>query len=844
MVKYAGLSGNLYQVPAKSLEPIIASPDFYIRKSLDLKHVQDLVKVIQEGEELPPVIVATIKELSAKRIINGNHTAKAYAMLDREVSVLDLGELSWEEAVKLQAELNHQGKVLTLKPEDLKHYAELLYMAFRSELGGKKDRRTAVQRIALYLRKSERWIYHYLEEVIQKEDEELKKRAFELVEKGLSQEEIAKALGIDQATVSRWLSKELQNTLTKLDNKPLKLCIFEVTSKMHNLSLSHSTLMAYNLNRDFVKLLDEYYSVEGRRFAGIPEWLKEKGYEIDQKEWEELVRLVVGTLERTLIANLGKTDKEIRLAMEKELSQLGKTARERIVLGFLEHMKGKVEKDYRTAQRILDELDTPEVVDVRSEFLKRLRKEEGLLKKHAELWASLFSERLEELEKKYPVLKEEDIDSLPEVDSKEELLQELKAQYYDYRIPQELVDRLWTKLSTEKKQKLLEELSRIDSLEDLEEWAMGVDTSLIEKELEQKRKALLKAYEDRKVAEFIGMIRGLSYGSFTEFVESLSEEDKAIALRRVKELREVFDKLPKASEERIRELLESGLTGEEVLESLRSEGYLPEKERVLKVKERLLREEEEKLRQKEEELRKKEEERQVIEGKLMEGDDELPEWVKELIKEEDTESVRTIGFKGLVQALEKAIEELQKQKLSWQKAKELFEKTQNKEGIKLSEKSLKDLERLIQSLQNKLEKAQLALQKKEEKKKASPVAVKYAYKAFQEWLSEYRSHTGMDLPERDKSRGLAEFSRLFDEYLQKGMDMEEFYEVFISAMRVQFSRLLNTRQPQSIAWLTPSDLVMNFARYIPIANYDKFIAEHTRRTAELIENMLNGEFEP
>lgn len=97
----------------------------------------------------------------------------------------------------------------------------------------------------------------------------------------------------------------------------------------------------------------------------------------------------------------------------------------------------------------------------------------------------------------------------------------------------------------------------------------------------------------------------------------------------------------------------------------------------------------------------------------------------------------------------------------------------------------------------------------------------------------------MELSERDKKRGMAEFIRLFDEYLER-MPPKEFMEVFKKVMEAQFARVVRGNLRSGLAYLTPSDLVLNFARYVPVALYDRVVEEHTRRTIDYIEDLLNG----
>ena len=201
-MNYAGLRGNLVEKDPKTLP--VAREDFYIRKALDLRHVEKLKQAILEGEELPPVIMVYVKELEDWRIVNGNHTAKAHELLQRPVKVFEVeGEFSYEDAIRLQLELNPIEN-LPVSKEDLKVMAIRAYKTMR-QVGAKRERTKIIQSLALIFKKSERHIYRLLDDVIEEEDRGLKEKAVKLWREGKTQEEIAKELGVPQQTISDWL---------------------------------------------------------------------------------------------------------------------------------------------------------------------------------------------------------------------------------------------------------------------------------------------------------------------------------------------------------------------------------------------------------------------------------------------------------------------------------------------------------------------------------------------------------------------------------------------------------------------------------------------------------------
>lgn len=559
-MNYTGLRGNLVEKDPKTLP--VAREDFYIRKALDLRHVEKLKQAILEGEELPPVIMVYVKELEDWRIVNGNHTAKAHELLQRPVKVFEVeGEFSYEDAIRLQLELNPIEN-LPISKENLKVMAIRAYKTMR-QVGAKRERTEIIQRLALIFKKSERHIYRWLDEVIEEEDRELKEKAVKLWREGKTQEEIAKELGVPQQTISDWL---------KANNYQVKtfriLPIFDTCQKPVN----HLTI-----TKDFSDLMERYYK-EREEGQKLEEWAKSKDIELDPEELQKLKSFLSDLASRTAVEMLKDTQEAYEKLLRERLKAIGfgTKAVKALVESFSKHkalIRKTCEELIKKIESLAENLDLSE-----EEILHKAFHHEAL---YRELFMSVCKDEIKKALSKYPVLSKEEIslEAFYEL-AEEELEQELKAQYPGYRIPRDLIE--WLKLEVRKK-RLEEEKAR--------------------EEEERKKK---EEQEKAKLSEIISQLKTSLPESLEVFLMSLSDEEKAIALKHVGEVRRVFESLPKANQELIEELAKAmleGLTEEEVKEELRAKGFVPDIRPVLKRKEELIREKEEEIKRKEKELK-------------------------------------------------------------------------------------------------------------------------------------------------------------------------------------------------------------------------------------------------
>jgi len=245
-----------------------------------------------------------------------------------------------------------------------------------------------------------------------------------------------------------------------------------------------------------------------------------------------------------------------------------------------------------------------------------------------------------------------------------------------------------------------------------------------------------------------------------------------------------------------------------------------------------------------------------------EGLEEVPEeFLREFLigfgeEEGQQQKKKGIGIKGVKKDLESYIETCAsalKFLEEWErKITKLFEVLPlpsdprvskiKKELLGQFDKARKMLTKNMGYMEHTLKRVEVTLKRR--KRVSNPMAVRMGYRAFKMWLKVYRLLTLQDLPDKKKKSGLEKFIKLVDEYLSYGHDPEEFMEILKKVMKVQFARFINGKADlESLESLTPSDLVNNFAKYLPIALYDRIMAEHIRRTEEYVRELLGEDYE-
>jgi len=708
--------------------------ELYVREKVDPQWVENLKEYILEGAFQPFIVCAHVEGLQGLHLIDTHHTyfaLKGAGKTSAKALVVN-EEIPIEKIIIVQLRLNRsEQKPLTLKERKqsvLKHYLNI-----KNKLGKDfyKSRGQIIQEIMQETGLSRAYIYKILEDILQKEKEDLKQLVKELYSQGKKQLEIEEILGIPQPTISHWLNENnyqiIINPSTGVDDFSVKRIFTE----------------GGRLDREFLEFLNGKLE-EGMR---VQEFLTEYGKAFraeDVKRFREWIGVVV---EEAMLESHGKKDFFVYLMREKlPLS-------ERALKNLYEHAKALmvvIEKARQEFRSLVEELCFHDSA-VSEEAIYRLIKErlnekrtkgrfgEGneysivssFILKHFSKFASLEAEKIKECIQSMPVLKEEEVEldeSLFEL-SREEFEREIKARFPNYKVPQETLQKLWEKLRQEKEKRerereraILEELLQrakdphlqsVESLPKSSEEAKvlkkyyhevlqafnSVKTAKLEdlkgfqgETLEELKswlasngfrvhnaeKLLAELRERRRAMELLEEFRKFPYASVEEFREKLSDQDRLVFAKYSVLFFEEFAKWPKAGDEEHMELaqrmLEEGLTEEQ----LRLE-YWWETGKIISPA--TLREYAQRLR---------------AERELKLQEEMLLQVLSEMEKEEEEDKKKGITLKGVLSIVARLHERMQKLKAH-------LKDVEDKEVKTLIEKMDKDVQELKERVQYTLE---------------------------------------------------------------------------------------------------------------------------------------------
>ena len=244
--------------------------------------VQEVVERYKEameaGEQFPPIKVW--KRENGYWLIDGVHRLQAHKLLGREYIEAELVECKDELDFRIRAITENIKHGLALSSEEIKENARLLYRA------GLKD----VKEIAKILKRTERAVYYYLEDLIEEERQNLRKQILQLRDSGLKIREIAEKTGLSE----RWVKQILSEG--------------EEIEKISKTSLSlPPTKEAIKLFSEFLEVIDvETKGLAEKWQAFLSARMAERGFEIEGDPVKFLASLIDET--RDVIKRFGDAE--------------------------------------------------------------------------------------------------------------------------------------------------------------------------------------------------------------------------------------------------------------------------------------------------------------------------------------------------------------------------------------------------------------------------------------------------------------------------------------------------------------------------------------------------------
>jgi ParB-like chromosome segregation protein Spo0J len=159
--------------------------------------VQEYQEAMAEGQEFPPI---TVWDKDGHYwLIDGMHRLIATKRLGKDTIKAEVVELENELEARILAIEKNVSHGIPLDKEEKRELARLLYADG-----------VEIEKLRKLFRVSERTIYNWVAGVKRRaKDEELKRQALELRRQGLTQEEVAKRLGVGRRTISDWERESL-----------------------------------------------------------------------------------------------------------------------------------------------------------------------------------------------------------------------------------------------------------------------------------------------------------------------------------------------------------------------------------------------------------------------------------------------------------------------------------------------------------------------------------------------------------------------------------------------------------------------------------------------------------
>jgi len=516
--------------------------------------VEEYKEMLEQGVEFDPIVVWKRPD-GQYWIVDGVHRTEAHKRVGRTTIKAKIVELKDELEYRIEAIKANLKHGLPLQKEEKILLAQTLY-----KLG------VPIAELKKLFGVSERTLYYWLEPVKEKEEEELKQKALELRKQGLTQEEVAKRLGVARSTISMW---ERENETQSQMSNFAKIAIFdedgtptpegfkalseyieeneeELRSKPFNEVVKDQNL------RDILKFLNEAIRKDFKRFIDSPSYEKVRSYLMTVYPYKELsvkARKVFFDKALSLWEKM-KAEHEEEIKLEREVLEQAKkvlanpeyvfhtwrTLREDLArLGGMEHTfvyinKEKIEEIlHRHADVLMEVYKTiPEAtVDALSEDELKEIKEKV---KDADKWGRLTKIREEVLQK----LKEKRLRPVNAV--VEEMVKRVEAMLKEETTQIEQID--WAKI--EQIAKEIEESMTEEDWEDLRRYKEELEKKAQEqkKAKEKEKKTLPPSIEEyyRNQLELLLMDMGVKLGwvKAFEIADEIYEKVKEFSKKAVR----------------------------------------------------------------------------------------------------------------------------------------------------------------------------------------------------------------------------------------------------------------------------------------------------------------------
>jgi len=281
-------SKGIFEVPVAKIEVIQGLLPRLYTHTIEEK-VQEYQEAMAEGQEFPPITVWD-KGNGIYWLIDGMHRLIATKRLGKETIKAEVVELADELEARILAIEKNANHGIPLDKEEKRELARLLYADG-----------VEIEKLRKLFRVSERTVYNWVEGVKRRaKDEELKRQALELRRQGLTQEEVAKRLGIARNTISVW-ENETQSQMSK----PAKIAVFDENGtptpegfkalsefiEEHEGELKDKPFKEVVKDPallDVLKFLHEAIKRDLRRFIDSPTYEKVKNYLITVYPYKEL----------------------------------------------------------------------------------------------------------------------------------------------------------------------------------------------------------------------------------------------------------------------------------------------------------------------------------------------------------------------------------------------------------------------------------------------------------------------------------------------------------------------------------------------------------------------------